>query len=82
MLLKFYIIELLEPFSKFLVRMAIFTGPADTQPDPTLMGRVLPSPIKNRVGFGFFKKNPKRVQVLVKTWPNPGPDPTRLYPNY
>ena len=26
---------------------------------PTLMGRVLPGPIRNRVGYGFKKKKPK-----------------------
>ena len=35
----------------------------DTRPGPTLMGRILPDPIKNRVEYGFKKKNPKRVQV-------------------
>ena len=38
------------------VRMAIFAWPVDTRFGPTLMGRVLPGPIKNRVGFGFLKK--------------------------
>ena len=62
----------------FSVGMAIYIRPADTRPGPTLMGRILPGPIKNRVGYGFFKKNPKRVRVLLK---NPKPDPvkTRLY---
>ena len=44
--------------------MAIFTRSAGTRSGPTLMGRVLPGPIKNRVGYGFKKKkNPKRVRV-------------------
>ena len=44
--------------------MAIFARLADTQPNSTLMGRILPGPIKNRVGFGFLKKKtPKRVLV-------------------
>ena len=43
--------------------MAIFAWPADTRPGPTLMGRVLPGPIRNRIGYGFFKKNLKRVRV-------------------
>ena len=56
----------------------------DTRPDPTLMGRILPSPIKNRVGYEFKKKTeagPGRVQVFIK---NPKPDPfmTRLPWNY
>ena len=49
--------------------MAIFARPASTLPGPTLMGRVLPGSIRNRVGyefylfiyFIFYKKNPKRV---------------------
>ena len=46
------------------VRMAIFARLADTQPNSTLMGRILPGSIKNRVGFGFLKKKtPKRVRV-------------------
>ena len=51
--------------------MAIFARPASTWPGPTLMGRVLPGSIRNRVGyefylfiyFIFYKKNPKRVWV-------------------
>ena len=48
------------------VRMAIFAQPADTRPGLTLMGRILPSPIKNRVGFGSgrdFYKNPARTRI-------------------
>ena len=49
--------------------MAIFARPASTWPGPTLVGRVLPRSIRNRVGyefylfiyFIFYKKNPKRV---------------------
>ena len=33
--------------------MAISTRPVDTRLDPTLMGWVLPGPIRNRVGYGF-----------------------------
>ena len=42
-------------------------------PGPTLMGQVLPGPIRNRVGYGLKKKkkNPKRVWVLLK---KPRPD--------
>ena len=50
--------------------MTIFTRPADTRPGP----------IKNRVEFGFKKKNPKRVQVGSGFYKNPAqtrtqPDP-------
>ena len=42
------------------VGMAIFARPAGTQSGPTLMGRILPGPIRNRVGYGFFlKKKPE-----------------------
>ena len=37
------------------IGMIISARPMDTQPSPTLMGQVLPSPIKNKVGFEFFK---------------------------
>ena len=43
--------------------MAIFARSAGTRSGPTLMGRILPGPIRNRVGYGFPKKNPKRVRV-------------------
>ena len=39
-----------------------------TQLDPTVMGRILPSPIKNRDGYGFKTKNPKWVQVWSGFW--------------
>ena len=67
-----------------LVGVAIFARPASTEPDLTLMVRVLLGPIKNRVKFGFFflKKKPEtglgRVQVLIKT--QQVPDPTQ--PDY
>ena len=48
-------IEMFEQLPLFL-GMAIFARPADTQSGPTLMGRVLLSPIRNRVGYGFLKK--------------------------
>ena len=48
------------------IEMAIFARPVGTRPGPTLMDRVLPSPIRNRVGYGFKKKNPKWVRVLSK----------------
>ena len=60
--------------------MAIIARPVDTRSGPTLMGRILPGPIKNRVEFGFKKKKPEagsgQVQVFGKTQPRP--DPTRL----
>ena len=49
------------------------------------MGRILPDPIKNRVGYGFFKKNPKRVRIgsgFYKKTRNPTRNPTRLRPDY
>ena len=52
---------------KLHIGMAIFARPTGTRPGPTLMDRVLPNPIRNRVRYGFFKKKkPKRVQVLSK----------------
>ena len=51
--------------------MAIYIWPADTRPGPTLMGRILPDPLRNRVKYRFIKKKKKknliRVQVLSKT---------------
>ena len=62
--------------------MAIQAQPVDTQPDSTLMGRILLGPIKNRVGYGFKTKKLEtglgRVRILEKTRPEPGPDLTRL----
>ena len=66
----------------FQLGMAIFARPADTRSGPILMGRVLPDPIRNGVGYGFFlktrngsgsgldfiKKNPR---------PDPKPDPDK-----
>ena len=40
--------------------MAIFTRSAGIRSGPTLMGRILPDPIRNRVGFGFFQKTRTR----------------------
>ena len=62
----------------FWVGMTIFTRLADIQLGPTLMGRVLPGPIRNRVGYELKKKkkNPKRVQVgfgFYKKKPRPDP---------
>ena len=51
--------------------MAILAQPVDTRSDPTLMGWILPGPIRNRVEYGFKKKKtpetgPGRVWVLLK----------------
>ena len=61
--------------------MAIFARPADIRSGPTLMGWVLPGPIRNRVGYGFLKKNPKRVRVRFGFYlknSDPTRDPTRI----
>ena len=60
--------------------MAIYIRPADTWPDLTLMGRILPDSINYRVGYGFKKKKKPeassgRVQVLCI----PGLNPTRIH---
>ena len=68
------------------IGMAIFARPVDTWPSPTLMGRVLPGPIKNRIEFGFLKKkNPKRsgsgsgfYKNLTRTWTQPDPLKTEI----
>ena len=64
------------------VGMTIYTRPVGTQPGSTLVGRVLPGLMKNRVRFGFKKKKPEmglgRVRVLAKTQPELGPNSTRL----
>ena len=52
--------------------MAIATRLAGTWPDLTLMGRVLPGPIKNMVGFGFKNKKPQVGLGFIKTRPEPG----------
>ena len=63
--------------------MAIYARPTDTQSGLILMGRVLPSLIKNRVGFGFFKKKKPEMGLgfgknPVEPEPGPGPDPFKL----
>ena len=63
------------------VGMAIFARPTGIRPGPTLMGRILPGPIRNRVGYGFLKKNPKRVRVgfgFYKKIRDPTRNPARL----
>ena len=69
-------------FLYYFLGMAIFAQPAGTQPGSTLMGRILPDPIKNRVGFGFKKKNPKWVWVGFRFFPKPGPDSDPTQPGY
>jgi len=54
-------LDLLEEYQE--LGMAIFARSAGTRSGPTLMGRILPGSIRNRVGYGFPKKNPKRVRV-------------------
>ena len=63
-----------------MLGMAIQARPAGTRPGPTLMGRILPCSIKNRVGYGFKRKNLKRFQVGSGFWKKTRlePDPTRL----
>ena len=62
--------------------MAIQARPAGTRPSPTLMGRILPDPIKNRVGYGFKTKNPKRVRVESGFWKKPDSTCFNLIENY
>ena len=54
--------------------------------DPTLMGRVLLGPIKNRVKYGFFilkkkkkKKKPEAGPGWVRILSKLGPNPTQLH---
>ena len=57
--------------------MAIFARPVDTRPGPTLMGRVLPGPIRNRVGYEFLKKKTRNGfgsgLSFIKKKPKPDP---------
>ena len=46
----------------FWVGMAIIARLADIRLGPTLMGQVLPGPIRNRVGYGFKKKKKKKTR--------------------
>ena len=60
--------------------MAIYIWPADTRPGPTLMGRILPDPLRNRVKYRFIKKkkpdsSPGFIKNPARTW-------TRIWPNY
>ena len=58
--------------------MAIFTRSAGTRSGPTLMGRVLPGPIRNRVGYGFFKKKPEAGPGFIKKIWDPTQNLARL----
>ena len=58
--------------------MAIKVRPANTRFGPTLMGRILPGLINNRIGYGYLKKNPKQVWVFVIPGLNLNLDPTCL----
>ena len=49
------------------------------RPGLALMGWILPSPIKNRVGFGFLKKKTRsRFGLGPGFYKNPADSPTRL----
>ena len=61
--------------------MVIFAWSAGIRSNPILMGQILLGLIKNRVKYGFKKKNPKQVRVgsgfyKKNSRPNPrlGPD--------
>ena len=66
--------------------MAIFARFAGTRPDPTLMGRILPGLIRNRVGYGFLKKKKpeagpgfiKKSETRLKTRPRYNPVTLKL----
>ena len=75
-LLSIVLQGLAKEFAHLYLGMAIFAQLAGTRLSPTLMGRILPGLIKNRVGYGFKKKkNPKRVWVRFGFYQkNPRPD--------
>ena len=55
------------------------------RPDQTLMGRILPGPIKNRVGYGFFEKTQSRSRSglgFIKKTRDSAQNPTRIWPGY
>ena len=60
--------------------MAIQARPAGTRPNPTLMGRVLSGPIKDRVGYGFKTKKIRSGfgSGLGFDETRPKPDPVHL----
>ena len=59
------------------IRMAIFSPSVGTRPGLTLMDRVLSSPIKNEVGFGF-KKTKNKTRSRFGSVMGFGPNPTHL----
>ena len=69
--------------------MAIFARPTGTRPGPTLMDRVLPNPIRNRVRYGFFFKKKtkagpgfiKKSETRPKTWLGYNPVTLKLQKN-
>ena len=66
--------------------MEIFARPVDTRPGPTLMGRVLPCPIRNWVGYEFKKKKTRNGfgsgMGFIKKNPDPTPRKTRIKTPY
>ena len=46
---------------------------------PTLMGRILPGSIKNRIGYGLKKKKPEAGPSFIKKTQKPDSDKARLY---
>ena len=60
------------------VGMAIFAWPTGIRPGPTLMGRILPGPIRNRVGYGFLKKKPEAGPGFIKKIWDPTQNLARL----
>ena len=53
--------------------MVIFGWSVGTQAGPTLMGRILPDLIRNRVGYGFKKKTRTGSGFYKKSGPKPRP---------
>ena len=53
-------------YRAMLTGMTISTRFIDNSPGPTLIGRVLLDPIKNRFRFGFKKKKPKAGLIFHK----------------
>lgn len=59
-----------------------FCPPAGTWLGPTLMGRVLLGPMKNRVGYGFKKKKPEVGSGFIKKTQDPTRNPARIKTRY
>ena len=63
-LLSIVLQGLAKEFAHLYLGMAIFAQLAGTRLSPTLMGRILPGLIKNRVGYGLNPPPPsQRVRV-------------------